>query len=451
MGWDIPISRIQVDTRWGVPTYNNPNLQEIAIPEIYLLDGEPLAYMGDGRYRPRVEGRFQEIKRYGTGPADYWWQITDKDGTKYIYGKTASRNSRLKSYNPAHPGIGQWFLKQVIDTNGNTTDFIYHDDYIQKNPTEGEPSTYIYPKEIYYSGRNTGTNPMTGKYKVEFVLETADRPDQIIDGRFGFKTLMRKRLDRVDVYFDGTFIRSYDFIYSTSDYGKSMLVAIAVKGRDKSGAEKEFYRHEFDYYRGTQGFSQKEIWTAGRGSLNDLAHPDGALTSHRERSKNWSIFVGVGDAGRSFHFGGGGGRNENKRTTHLITTDVNGDGLPDRLFDDGVFDINQYFRRSKSFMPSGAYNIYALGDDKTNSVVRTRGFHFKTLKSNIGGSYSRSHTEGKEAIADMNGDGFVDQVVLLDSLHVALNDKGRKFEPLLRAGQARLEPAQALHRKKGKS
>ena len=71
LGWDISIPSIQVDTKWGVPAYDGT--------EAYLLDGAPLADMGSGNYKPRVEGQYRRIKRYGTGPTGL---LVGSDGQK---------------------------------------------------------------------------------------------------------------------------------------------------------------------------------------------------------------------------------------------------------------------------------------------------------------------------------------------------------------------------------
>ncbi|MBR1512656.1 MAG: hypothetical protein IJ622_00005, partial [Bacteroidales bacterium] len=101
-GWDLSVSCISIDTRWGVPRFDNRKKSEV-----YMLDGkqlvtrgtagfmQPLPYQGEwvNRYQSpkqfymRVEGGFQKIMRYGNDPTNYYWKVTDKDGTVYYYGK----------------------------------------------------------------------------------------------------------------------------------------------------------------------------------------------------------------------------------------------------------------------------------------------------------------------------------------------------------------------------
>ena len=120
----------------------------------------------------------------------------------------------------------------------------------------------------------------------------------MVNGRSGFKTVLRKRLDRVDVYFDTSPIRSYDLEYKTGDFGKSLLSAIAVKAPGTNGSLKEFYRHTLDYYQGTQGFGPVETWSTDKAQ---------ALASNDEYSYGWSLFLGIGPAPPVFHVGKGAG------------------------------------------------------------------------------------------------------------------------------------------------
>src|SRR6266705_2074949 len=101
MGWDLAQRAITIDTRWGVPRYST-TLET----ETYMLDGEqltPVAHRGapqprttgDKVFHTRVEGQFRRIVRHGTGPSDYWWEVTDKNGMRYFYGGTTQNNGPL--------------------------------------------------------------------------------------------------------------------------------------------------------------------------------------------------------------------------------------------------------------------------------------------------------------------------------------------------------------------
>src|SRR5262249_35449268 len=100
MGWDLPMPAGTVDTRWGVPRYsiNEAGQYTGKETETYMLSGEqltPLAHRGDlvdrttdKVFHTRVEGQFKRIIRRGSNPSNYSWEVTDKNGVKYLYGAT---------------------------------------------------------------------------------------------------------------------------------------------------------------------------------------------------------------------------------------------------------------------------------------------------------------------------------------------------------------------------
>lgn len=76
-------------------------------------------------FYPRVEGAFQKIVRHGTNPTNYYWEVTDKNGTKYFYGKKIDQdvvdpNSVLQDYNHH---VCKWGLTEIRDLNGNFVQF----------------------------------------------------------------------------------------------------------------------------------------------------------------------------------------------------------------------------------------------------------------------------------------------------------------------------------------
>src|SRR5262249_27243887 len=113
VGWDMRLSSIEIDTRFGVPKYDST--------DVYLLDGAMLTTTSTaGRYIRRVESSFDRIERQGTGPTTYSWKVTDKNGTVFTYGTVA--NSRLANPRTGQPGAGnifRWYLERVQDVFGN--------------------------------------------------------------------------------------------------------------------------------------------------------------------------------------------------------------------------------------------------------------------------------------------------------------------------------------------
>ncbi|MGN0000934.1 MAG: SpvB/TcaC N-terminal domain-containing protein [Marinilabiliaceae bacterium] len=90
-GWSLQLPSIDIDTRWGVPKFN-----EQYETEIYLINGEQttlqphrspesIARQSNHEFYPRVENVFSKIVRYGNSPKNYWWEVTTKDGIVCYY------------------------------------------------------------------------------------------------------------------------------------------------------------------------------------------------------------------------------------------------------------------------------------------------------------------------------------------------------------------------------
>ena len=93
-GWNLSVPSITLDTRWGVPRYDTSKETET-----YLMSGSMLSTMGDDgkmgvahrgekmarksdrQFYTRQGGDFSRIIRKGNSPADYTWEVTDKQGS----------------------------------------------------------------------------------------------------------------------------------------------------------------------------------------------------------------------------------------------------------------------------------------------------------------------------------------------------------------------------------
>src|SRR5437870_2317128 len=198
MGWDVPMQAITIDTRWGVPRYDTGQIDNTPREtETYMLSGEmltPVAHRsdlvarnatGDKLFHSRVEGQFKRIVRHGNTPSTYTWEVTDKNGVKYLYGATDPATETLTDQNN---NIFLWALCQIIDPNGN---FVrYH--YAKVNDfgvaTGGALlGSNIYVQSITY----TGSAGVEGLYAVNFIrdrdrsLNETRRSDLQLDARGG--------------------------------------------------------------------------------------------------------------------------------------------------------------------------------------------------------------------------------------------------------------------------
>jgi hypothetical protein len=424
LGWNLATSAIEVDTLFGVPRYS-----ATTETETYRLDGAFLtptdpdtSRQSERTFVRRVENSFERIVRHGDHAASYWWEVTDKDGTRRIYGRT--QQARLQSYRDPYP-VFRWYLEQVVDVLGNTIDYSYFTDA----GTSGEPWTQVYPSAIHY----TGVNGSGGYYQVQLVLDDAQRPDRLSSGRSGFKVYTRYRLVRVDILAGGTLVRRYLFEYQEGDFGKSLLEAIAVSGED---GQSELYRHSFDYFSmptdgdGFDGFAEQEAWPGMRW--------DGDCNMTANAAAGGHVFVGVGPPGSCDpHVGRQVGGSVGGRTTLGSFIDMNGDGLTDRLFSDGRLELNSFDTatggqgrfQEVSFPGVPLLPLPTLGSTMELTFDVAVGAHLAQDQIQAGTSWAWNHSLDTRMLSDINGDGFTDLVATEPFFSVYLNDRGQELTP----------------------
>ena len=429
-GWDLRLPAIEVSTLYGVPRYT-PGAET----ETYLLEGEQLAPVASRTapvprvlnriFTRRSEGEFQRIVRRGGSPDSYFWEVTDKDGTRWIYGETAQ--ARLADVRAPH-NVFRWFLERVVDLHGNTVEYFYATDGPAAGEI-GEPWTQVYPARIEYTG---GRKPAF--YQVRFILddlEGGERPDKTSSGISGFKTVTRRRLDRIDVLaapFEETeLVNRYRFEYREGEFRKTLLEALSVTGED--GAT-ELYRHSFDYFgmpragsaeEGYAGFSAPAAWPGVGGGR------DATATSHFAAGAH--VFVGIApNPACQGHVGVQGGFSAGATSTSALFLDVNGDGLPDRLADDGRVDLNAYDTATGAagFRPARLDGVDdSLSHTDESSFDVAIGLHAPGEAAGGDVSWVWSHSNEDRGVADVNGDGLPD---LLSGGGVRFND-GQAFGP----------------------
>lgn len=424
LGWDLMLPSVEVSTLFGVPRYD-----AAFETETYFLSGEQLAPVADPAnpaprqaersFVRRVEGPFERIVRHGSRPDDFWWEVTDKDGVRYQYGRTSQ--ARLASPVAPHSTF-RWLLERVVDLHGNTVDYAYTTD----SGNDGEPWVEIYPARIAYTGRG-GAGAF---YQVRFELDPGSRPDQRSTGMPGFKVKTRHRLAAVDVLAGGDLVRRYRFHYREGDFRKSLLAAVSVTGDD---GETEFYRHAFDYFRmptagdGYDGFEAETAW--GRMSSS------GDATETQSFGAGGHVFVGLGGPACTVHGGVQVGANFGDTTTRALLLDVNGDGLPDRIDESGRVDLNRYDPGADSgaFERTSFPGATPLSHTEDLAFDFGAGLHAAGDLASFGASWVWSHSNDDRAVADVNGDGLPDLLSTAGGFAARINT-GAGFEE--RAGWA---------------
>jgi RHS repeat-associated protein len=445
LGWDVNFPAVTVDTRWGVPRYDDD--QET---ETYLLEGEmltPVAHRGelqprtpDKVFQARAERQFRRIIRHGDHPANYWWEVVEKNGTRLLFGGDWDTGALAPDsvLTDESGRIFKWMLREARDRNGNGVRYSYDkvtDLAIDGGTIEG---SQIYPLTINY----TQFNGADGRYIVTFVRHTTRRPDVIIDGRGGFLQVTAQLLKEIKIELDGTPIRSYELTYTLGAFDKTLLEKVSQYGADGT----LFNTHELSYYDEVrddagayQGFGASESWN----TISDGVQSDVVQRVANVAGEDWGKASALG---ASINTGGGGhlyvgynatlplkqgsvggkvGYTYTGSEGVLALVDLNGDDLPDKVFKDNggvAFRLNQSGPAGTTiFGEKISVNLPALSKESAHTVsFGLEAYPFVNLFTN----YAHTFNLGSVYLSDVNGDGLPDLVQNGQVLYNHLNANG---------------------------
>ncbi|MBO7585936.1 MAG: hypothetical protein J6T13_01990 [Bacteroidales bacterium] len=398
VGWDISIPSITVETRWGVPRYDQQKESEV-----YVYEGEQLVTYDNtaGRFRemphrtnqwtdrivldqdgyeqfyPRKNEAFDSIVRHGNGPDNYWWTVTHRNGVTDYYGKYASdagvnNNCVLrKTDNVARNdrgAIAHWALAESVDPDGNSVRY-YYDIAYSRGVNNGSWGKQIYVDSISYTCLNS-TNPTLeepGKYSVIFQRKGSNRTDIVTSLNRGVKEVTAEVLCHLDVSFRDTLLRQYFFVTKNDRSTQYKTVLTDIVRVDSPLV---------DITCGNVLDSTGEIW--------GMSYGDGEYTTYAAR----------------YHLD----YYEYPVTDSLFTSATTVNNLPyDTICLKGV---KSTFRstalgatKTKSWSLGGT-GAAGLGPDVCTTIA--------TLGANS--AYSNSQSEGLMTLVDLDGDGLADKV-----------------------------------------
>jgi len=436
-GWDIQMSTISVDTRWGVPRYS-PTEET----ETYSLNGVMLVMMdnqnptvahrgnkiarksGDVQFYPRTESNFSKIIRRGSKLNEYTWHITDKNGTVYSYIEVISNTKGSNN-------IAEWFLTYAVDLHG---------DYIRYNYSGASTETVggkIFSESRYLSSIVCGTKENIGQTTISFTSGNT-KTVKTNSGRYGFLTSKQKLLTKITVTQFGEALRSYDFVYKKDDgaFKKTLLEKIV----QNNAAGTKFNEHVFEYYddvKAAEGYvpfnNTTENWNTGNDKITgkgiitkaDITR-DGvsfndkisALGGGVSTSGGFSLYVGVGlddkmYATESNTFGASFSYSPSESKGLLALVDINGDGLADKVFSEAgriYYRSNQGDNTFGDKLEVNGISTFSFTKSTATSygAVANIGLGFSVGK--VGTSYENSKTTTSAYFQDVNNDGLVDLV-----------------------------------------
>jgi hypothetical protein len=452
VGWNLQLPAITVETRWGVPLYSQDHETES-----YLVNGEqiielditpndttrlPLIHMETYRprgssdttyYSYRIEGAFHRIIRHGSNPSDYWWEVIDKQGTRYFYGKYS--NSTVANSNcimqATNNGIAHWALAEVRDIYGNYIKYEYEPIYNFNSPGYG--GYKLYPTKIIYTGHDT----TDGLYTIDF--ELIDKSDYTISGRYGFLEVTTKLLSNIIIKYDNQFIRKYYLEYEEGAYKKSVLRFIADITAENFNTnsinnycENEIFEYhpnvlihcfEYDTEEGLQFGNSVDFLNSINigdnifdGLYND-SRPSIGRSKGTSGSLGASVCFGLGSnvftKNNSLGINLGSSLGTTKEKIQLI--DLNGDGILDLVvnnpngldFNEGYLGNNKELLFSNTSVTLPSIN---LGQSKHLSfnVGAELSFNIMLFKGALSYSFNNNTQKSNRFFSDINGDGFLD-------------------------------------------
>ena len=425
--WDLSSPAIVVDTRWGVPRYNK-NTES----ETYLYKGEQLTPMAHWEseprtsekvFQPRVIQGFEKIVRHGNHPSNYWWEVTMTNGIQYFYGGTPNQGLIQEAVLSSGSGnIASWSLVEVRDPDDNFIRYEYRKVFDQVHSGQSKTGVSIYLKKVVYTGYGNDAGAYSVQFLDNFDLGEDRRKDADINARYGFLEVNARLLRKVKVYFFEELIRSYDIQYLSGAFSKTLVSDIIEFDRDGE----EFYRHSFTYYDDVMdgAFEAKRNWTVTSDQvLGNILNPIDAFNGESSMlgSSTSSYITGgatftvgpIGDpSSKRFSAGPSAGFASSKSEGLLSIIDLNGDGLPDKVFkENGLL----YYRPNRHKI-----NAYTFGDkqliqglnnfSKTNTTSILVGAEANGGVVFAGYEYNNSTITSDTYFTDYNGDGLPDVI-----------------------------------------
>ena len=442
-GWNLPVPSITLDTRWGVPRYDSAKETET-----YLISGSMLSTMDedgtmgvahrgekmdrkvDRQFYTRQGGDFSRIIRKGDNPANYYWEVTDKQGVKYTYGGEGAvlKGTVTDATGNTHEVITEWKLKRIEETHGDYIEYVY--ETVDEPVRGGVVAKAIYLKEVHAG--NSGLDPHT-----EVIFEgSKEKRLKSNNARYGFLTSSNRLLEKVTVKFQGSVLRSYVFSYGNGAFFKDVLTG--VRQLDDKGSEVSF--QNFGYYDDVQSdkgyvpFKDKqEEWNTHHdgldaGFLNPLTAVGGvfsdkptALGGYLSSSIGGSFYAGTGaidgsptssnTVGASFSY-------SNDRSSGLSTfIDLNGDGAPDKVYkqNGAIYYRPQMHSENGEIRYGNPIRVRGISNfSKSTSNSYSGGASVKagwqSLVATIGTNLSKTSSKTTVYFSDINGDGLVDLV-----------------------------------------
>ena len=255
----------------------------------------------------------------------------------------------------------------------------------------------------------------------------------MIDGRGGFKHVTAERLRRVEVHFQGQLVRAWELAYTDGAFHKSLLASIQELGASNQPFPGNVHRFEyFDEIREAptpdsafKGFGRGTSWGAGGDHVSAIPVP--GLAQGLLGNGEASLVGGASELGAGAHlylgfnpigvtkqnsFGVKAGFQGSSSDGKLVLLDVDGDGLPDKVFQSGggiVFRPNRSGPAGGTQFSNAVFPVPGLPSLGTHgSSMLSFGVEAYPGAANLIFNASETFTHEDRYFSDVNGDGLPD-------------------------------------------
>ncbi|MFN3196959.1 MAG: toxin TcdB middle/N-terminal domain-containing protein [Bradymonadia bacterium] len=221
IGWDMPVPFVERMTNWRLPDYD--------IDDDFVAGGQ-LVHIGDGVYRNRFEKGFSRHTWHerGDGTQGYWTTELP-DGTVQYFGATAEGTPVDSARAAGRDGATfRYHLVSQVDKFGHRMDFSYR-------LFDGLP--HLDRIEYIFTGTDGGPG-------ASLTFEYENRPDVLSDARSGSNERRTQRLTHVNVFSKEVRVWRYTVRYEDEALSNGLS---RVSGIDRVGLDNTPHPIAFDF------------------------------------------------------------------------------------------------------------------------------------------------------------------------------------------------------------
>jgi RHS repeat-associated protein len=221
IGWDMPVPFVERMTNWRLPDYD--------LDDDFVAGGQ-LVHVGDGVYRNRFEKGFSRHTWHDRGDGTQgYWTTELPDGTVQYFGATPDGTLVDSARVAGRSGATfRYHLVAQVDTFGHRMDFSYR-------LYDGLP--HLDRIEYIFTGSDGGPG-------ASLSFEYEDRPDALSDARSGSNERRTQRLTHVNVFSKQVRIWRYSVHYEDEALSNGLS---RVRRIDRVGLNETPHPVAFDF------------------------------------------------------------------------------------------------------------------------------------------------------------------------------------------------------------